>query len=100
MVIDYSLAALGQNCDSYCEACGKTCVENCAFPGGSAEDLFSVLGLACTDTFPNESLDQPCYAPVMRLCYGITGIPNNINCAAGGNNKVRRLCPCKQVMDS
>ena len=94
VVIDYSLAALGQNCDSYCEALGKTCVKDGAFPGGSAQDIFSDLGIGCERHESYWAKDQPAYHPNMQLCYGMTGIPCEIDCGAGGNNSVRRLCPC------
>ena len=94
-MIDYSLAKPGQSCDSYCEAQGMTCVETGAFPGGSAEDIFSELGVDCKNSDTYWTGDQPCYSPSMEKCYGMTGIPNEINCGGGGNDTVQRLCPCQ-----
>ena len=73
------------------------CVKTGAFPEGSAKDIFARLGIECKLSDSYWTTDQPCYSPGQGKCYGMTGIPNKIDCTDGHNYSVRRLCPCIYV---
>lgn len=88
------MSALGKNCDVTCSAEGLRCIKFGGFPGGSAVDIFSRLGVTCARTFDYKWLDNPAYSPNTKTCYGARKIPKEIDCHWGKTPTIRRLCPC------
>ena len=89
------MADFAQSCDSHCAELSLQCVASGAFPSGRAVELLTeMFSFSCKNVESYRHTDQPCYAPNDKACLGAKSIPNKIDCAAGHNFKVRRLCPC------
>ena len=90
----YFLADREQSCDDYCKREGMMCRGQGGFPSGDARPIFEQLGHPCSHSLKYAFEDSPGYAIDTGVCYGGNMIPAEINCSAGWNPMIRRLCPC------
>ena len=91
--VKFLLAKPLQNCTGLCSERGAVCLPG-GFAGVDVKAAFENLGLSCNYESAYRDLDQPCYGPGYKFCFGTRNLPHRINCTFAHDPRVQRLCPC------